>query len=615
MPRLTLREIGSLVTADFRIGLTDLVLFEVLFKSATVAIIVPLATWSLRWLIVGSGEQAIGNFDILAFAFTPQGAIGLVATILIALVITFAEAAGLLFIGYGLAEGRRVSYVEALKLLGRRLPWVLRASFFGLVVAVLAALPFALGLVLVFRRYLSSYDINYYLATRPPEWATALWLGGALALPALIAGLIVYFVAAYAIPAVLFQGRSVRSAYAASLTLLRRHGLLLIVPLFAWLALWFVATSALNWLGYQLAVLLVAAAGEQMTALLAVLGFIVVLDVAGVVVFSFILVVVNSLLIMRLYREACRRSSIPLEPLQAGVPLGTRPRRKLPRSWLLAAAGVALALGIASVWGIAETDNLGPRVEISAHRGSSLLAPENTLAAFRQAVADGTDYIEFDVQLTRDGVVVVNHDADLMRLAGDPRVITRSTYAELREVDVGSWFGSEFADERLPTLDEVIEVVDGRARLLVEIKSYAADGPRLVAEVVETLRAAGMTDSAAIMSLVYDEVREARRLAPEIPAGFAASASIGRLAKVDAEFLAISVGQATGPQIAQAHRQGKEVWVWTVDDPAMMSRLIDLGVDNIITNTPPTMHAVLEERTDLTVVQRLLLRFRHVYID
>jgi len=97
--------------------------------------------------------------------------------------------------------------------------------------------------------------------------------------------------------------------------------------------------------------------------------------------------------------------------------------------------------------------------------------------------------------------------------------------------------------------------------------------------------------------------------------GFAASAAIGRLAQVDADFLAISVGRTTGPQIAEAHRRGKQVWVWTVDDPATMSRLIDLGADNIITNTPPTMHQVLRERAELSTVERLLLRFRHVYID
>jgi glycerophosphoryl diester phosphodiesterase len=614
-PKLSVREIARQVAADYRGCFIDLVFFEALFKVSTALVIIPLAAWILRWLIVTSGYQAIGNFDILAFLLTKRGLFGLFATILIVLAISFAEAAGLLFIGFGTAEGRRVTYVDALRMLGRRLSWVFKASFLGLVIAVVAVAPFAVGLFFVYDRLLSRFDINYYLAVRPPELKAALWLGGALVVPTAIAALIVYFVANYALPGLLFHKRSVRSAYRLSLKLLRRHGLLLIAPLLAWLAAWFCVTTALNWIGYQFAQLLIAAAGENQAALIGVLGFILALDVFTILAFNFVLVTVSALLTSRLFREACRRSSISLDPVNSGVPVDDRPQTRLPRKWIAGGASAALILGMASVWGILENEDLAERVEISAHRGSSLSAPENTLAAVRQAVADRTDFVEIDVQATSDGIIVVAHDADLMRLAGDPRVITRSTYAELREVDLGSWFGPEFAGERIPTLDEVIEVVRGRAKLLVELKSYDADGLRLAAEVVRILRAQGMSESAAIMSLAISEVREARRLAPEVPAGFAASAAIGRVAQIDADFIAISLSKATGPQIAAAHRNGKQVWVWTVDDPAQMSRLIDLGADNIITNTPTTMHEVLDKRAELTSVERLLLRFRHVFID
>jgi glycerophosphoryl diester phosphodiesterase len=202
-----------------------------------------------------------------------------------------------------------------------------------------------------------------------------------------------------------------------------------------------------------------------------------------------------------------------------------------------------------------------------------------------------------------------------MRLTGEPRVITESSFAELREMDVGSWFGPEFAGERLPTLDEVIGAVRGRAGLVVEIKSYRADGLLLVAKVVEALRAQGMSDSAAIMSLEYSEVREARRLAPEIPVGFVASAAVGRLDRLDVDFLAVPVSRARSVLITAAHQQQKQLWVWTVNDRDAMWRLIDYGVDNIITDKPAELREVLRERDGLDNVERLLLRFRHLYID
>jgi glycerophosphoryl diester phosphodiesterase len=298
-----------------------------------------------------------------------------------------------------------------------------------------------------------------------------------------------------------------------------------------------------------------------------------------------------------------------------GTAPGERPARRIKGRRVLIAALVSVFLGVATVWGIVETEDLEDPIKVTAHRGSSSTAPENTLAAVRQAVADGADFVEIDVQLTRDGVVVVAHDADLMRLAGDPRVLTQSSFAELREVDVGSWFGPEFASQRLPTLDEVIAAVRGRSGLLVEIKSYRADGLVLVAKVVEALRAQGMSDTAAIMSLDYAEVSEARRLAPEIPAGFVASATIGRVDRLDVEFLAVPASRTRSVLIAAAHQQQKQVWVWTVNDREQMWRLIDYGVDSIITDEPATLREVLRERETLDDVERLLLRFRHFYIN
>lgn len=109
---------------------------------------------------------------------------------------------------------------------------------------------------------------------------------------------------------------------------------------------------------------------------------------------------------------------------------------------------------------------------ISAHRGFSTAAPENTLAALEAAWRTGADVAEIDVQLTRDGVVVLMHDRALDRTTNGSGLLKDHTLAEIRALDAGSWFGDAFAGERVPTLDEVLEWSQGRLGLLVELKNY-----------------------------------------------------------------------------------------------------------------------------------------------
>jgi len=161
----------------------------------------------------------------------------------------------------------------------------------------------------------------------------------------------------------------------------------------------------------------------------------------------------------------------------------------------------------------------------------------------------------------------------------------------------------------------VIDLVHGQAKLIVELKSYKGDAQRLVQQVVKTLQDRDLVQDAVVMSLKYDELMEVSEAAPEITVGFVASASLGDLTTLDVDFLAISKAQATDLLVTAAHQRGKEVYVWTVDDAPTASLLIDRGVDNIITNDPATLVRVLQERQDLSNTERILLRFRSLYLD
>ena len=248
---------------------------------------------------------------------------------------------------------------------------------------------------------------------------------------------------------------------------------------------------------------------------------------------------------------------------------------------------------------------------IIGHRGAAAVAPENTRAAFALALADGADGFEFDVRLARDGIPVVIHDATLRRTALRDGEVARMSSAELQQVDVGTWFNvryphlarSEFADSRVLTLAEVLEVFSGSCRALyVEIKCDLDDAHAHAAEVVRTVRAHALVDRVVVESFTLDAIREVKRLAPEIRTAALFERRLARpfpsrrriiaqAVACGADELALHFSLVAPGLIRAAIDAGLRTLVWTVDDPSWMKRATDLKLHALITNHPAVMRA------------------------
>ncbi|MEJ2483757.1 MAG: glycerophosphodiester phosphodiesterase family protein, partial [Gemmatimonadota bacterium] len=274
-------------------------------------------------------------------------------------------------------------------------------------------------------------------------------------------------------------------------------------------------------------------------------------------------------------------------------------------AWVLLAIAVpagALFLGVRMIEDVTVTDD----VEITAHRGSSSRAPENTLAAIRAAIADSADWVEIDVQETLDGVVVVHHDADFMRVAQDSRKIWETPWAEVSQISNGAWFGPEFEAERVASLEEVLRTARDRIRVNIELKTYG-HGQRLEERTIEVVEKMGMEDRVVLMSLDRPTVEHLKALRPNWTIGQLAAVSIGDLTKLEADFLAVNAKNARAGFVKRVHESGKDIQVWTVDHPAQMSSMMSLGVDVIITNEPALAREILRQRAAMSPVERLLV--------
>ncbi len=228
---------------------------------------------------------------------------------------------------------------------------------------------------------------------------------------------------------------------------------------------------------------------------------------------------------------------------------------------------------------------------VIAHRGASAYRPENTLPAYDLAVRQGADMIEIDLHLTRDGEVVVAHDAELPRIGGKGE-IANATLAEIRALDAGD-------GERMPTLDEVLDGFAAQIPFNLELKratdrSYQG----LEARALEALRSRNLVERTLFSSFFDPALRELRALSAEarlavLVSPRAPDGAVARARAVGAEAINPHFVLAQPALIDEAHGEGLAVYVYTVDDLDQMQRLIALGVDGIFTNAPDRMRSLV----------------------
>lgn len=227
---------------------------------------------------------------------------------------------------------------------------------------------------------------------------------------------------------------------------------------------------------------------------------------------------------------------------------------------------------------------------ITAHRGQSAHAPENTMAAFERAIREGADACECDVRVTADGEVVLMHDANVARTTDGVGEVAQMTRQEIAALDAGRWKSDEYAGEAPPLLCEVLELHKGRAMLCVELKDYTCG--EHVLRIIDTC---GADEWASLCSFDYTACVEARRHNPLVPVAWITSPRPGEMTAQDVvrrllagnlQAVSTTVHFLSEELLVLCRKAGLGVWIWTVDEPASIVRLARLGVDMIISNDP-----------------------------
>ncbi|NRB00673.1 MAG: glycerophosphoryl diester phosphodiesterase membrane domain-containing protein [Rhodobacteraceae bacterium] len=557
------------------------------------ALVAPVFSAVFAFAIGLSDQSALTDQDIARFLLTPVGAIaGLTVGALFLLAAVFSFAVMTVHLARDGAKGISALPADLGYLAARWRPLLGFAVQFILRVGVIVA-PVALICLWLAARNLTEFDINYYLTETPPEFTRTVFICGVLLAGAAIVLINRLLAWAVSLHFVLFEGTRPRDAFAASSEHISADRFALLRALIVWFVIRFAVVAVVAVVAGILLNQVPPLFSPSLTA--AVTAALAILALWGLV---------------RLFVAAIALGALAKILLSAygGAEAAWHGTSELRLPNIVLAGGV-IALVLVGVFGasvVLDDVQTEDDVTIIAHRGGAIARPENTMAAIVKGVEDGADMIEIDVQETADGEVVVVHDSDFMKVAGNPIKIWDATMDDLAEIDIGSWFDPIYADQRTVTLADTLEAVRDKAILLIELKYYGHDVD-LENRVINIVVDAGMADQVAIMSLKYPAVQKMLSLRPDWPTGVLAATAIGDLTGLEGDFLAVSTASANASLARRAADAGKELYVWTVNDALSMSAAISMGADGLITDDPALVHEVLAQRAEMSTPERLAL--------
>ncbi|KZL19559.1 Glycerophosphoryl diester phosphodiesterase [Pseudovibrio axinellae] len=607
-----LHTLAQLVIRGWSANALRMLLVHYAFVFLGAVAITPIVLGLGNFVIGLSGSAVLADYEIASFFFTPLGLLGAFVFTVVFVAMALLELVALLAVldrPESTVPAARNALLSTLGMFPRLgiFTWRLTQRL------LVAMVPGVAVIVLTVFAFLQDHDINYYLQYQPVEFWLAAFFGGIGLFLAIIMPLYAILVWGLSLPLVVLRDHPVGSAFSRARFLSRG-----LRPVFAGaISLWLLIDILVHALFLvaleQVGSYAISFVSQSAEMLAAILGSLVVLLFVGNTLISGVMLGSLALILKAaLYLadgKGHRFSEVPDTP-------------KLENKWTIALTPFRLGCVIALLGTIVvlagtywvSTDLPQKDVLVIAHRGASAHAPENTIASIEQAVKDKADWVEVDVQETADGAVIIAHDSDFMRLIGKPAHTWELTLAEMQAFDVGGWFSAEFERQRVPTLQEALEAVKGKATLLIELKYYAGSlVENLEEKVARIVTQAKMENEVAIMSLERSALKRMGKLEPSWNIGLLTATSIGDLSELNGNFVAVSSASASLSFIRRTQETGKLVFVWTVNNPSTILRYISMGVDGIITDDPALARKTLEEYKEMNQFERLLLHTSVLY--
>jgi glycerophosphoryl diester phosphodiesterase len=474
---------------------------------------------------------------------------------------------------------------------------------------LLLLLPLAAGLALIYELLLDSYDINYYLSATPIEWGIAVVISAIWGL-AWLSGIIYLFGRfMFALPTYLYSQKSLNESlqYAWKIGIQKSKKLLkaVITAVSFWAFIRFIADTILFGVSFWI-ISWISDFTNSLQIIAFTTGIYLVASLSLDAIISFLGFSYVSTLITKLYFQDVQQLHAPSAPRSRYKfkKLGSILQKIVQPTLLFPVVGGLVFISFVLSGYMIEQIPEGKQnqVKIAAHRAGPGPAPENTLQALDLTMQTKAEWAEIDVQLSRDSIVVVTHDFDLMRIANNPAPISETDYKLLQQI----LKRENSSRQEIHTLEEFLTASRGNIGLMIELKQPTEI---LAHKVVETIQGKSMENNVIVMSMEFDTIRLIQKLAPDITIGYVSAFSVGNKSRLPVDLLAINYRAITPSLINQTQQQGLEVYAWTINRPNIMANMIEYNVDGIITDNPKLAVQVRDEMQNLSTSERLLLQF------
>lgn len=579
----------------------------------------PFSSAVIRYGVFGGDNLVVANFELIDWLLSPGGWAFILLTTLLTITVTVFRFAGIFQIVRNDMKGDPVSIRNTGLRIIPCIPDIFKLSAITALILFLFLIVLGSGIGFIYTIFLFDHDINYYLSVKPDEWYYAIITASAWTLVWLSLFLYVAGRSLLSLPAYLDGHTGIQKSLTCAWKLSRNRTTRLLKTLFVSVLLWIVirftidglflysASTTANWAGH--------APGSLRPLLLIIVIYLgvsqIITSITGFLGFSFI-----STVLTKFYFEDTNLHRQAGTPPGIGV-LSGRVKETISK-WLkpyrfIPALIVLLAGSYAASFSILEQLPKPENITVIAHRAGPLPAPENTLAALNRALETDAEIIEIDVQHTRDGVIVAVHDADLMRVAGRSLQIAETDYEQLKTIVKKSNDDATQKLSRVATLAEFLEQTRDKINLLIEIKQYERD-PGIVDEIMNQIQLYEMSDQVMIMSASIEIAALLSELETDIPVGFVSSVSVGDLSLLPVDFLAVNHLRINADLMNAVKNRDMKIYAWTVNSAARIADLIEMGVDGIITDDPALALQVRSELLEMTVTERLLLRFQQLVL-
>lgn len=597
--------------ASLRRGWRSILEFQLWFGALSAVIFGPGLAWLLNRLVGASGSLAVSNYELAGFFLSVPGMCFLAAFSTLSLALLFLNNAGLVMIAGAIRNDRPVSPLRLLNQNLFRFPKLATLGAWVLLSVFVLAVPCVTSFWIIFETHLGEADINYYLSQRPPEWLRAQWLAGTvLGVFGMLGGWIALRWSV-AIQYALYSDLSPLNCLRESWRLTRRRWFSLLRVLATWWVGLTLVSVAIGFVYSLISHAVLEGSGLELRWVVPVVAIVSTGYMIGGFAYGVVGGGVNELLLTNYFFDHVNQS-VTYPTVSVGAD-STLPYERAFRRVAWIAAMVAVVGAIVGAAGALASVRTDQQPLVTAHRGSSAVAPENSLSALKLAIEHHSDFAEIDVQHTADGHIVLMHDADFMRISGQPYQLEKVTLRQARQFDISGKFKSEFGGEQIGTLQEAIDLVRGKMKLNIELK-YNRKDPELAGDVVALILRNDFADQCVLTSLDLDPLLEIEEKWPGLETGLIVTAVVGDVTRIPVDFYSLNFARATPAFISLAHKRGKDVHVWTINSVEQMNQMIELGADNLITDVPDEVRQLLEYRSRLTKAERVALRLRNALL-